>query len=325
MKPIEQLNSYRQEIDFSLQNIFGSRKPRNFFEPMAYPVLAGGKRLRPILLRLSHQIVGGNEKSALTAGLAIELLHTFTLVHDDIMDHDDTRRGNLTVHKKWDEATAILSGDGLVTLAYDTLLTIEHPQIIKIARIFTNGLLVLCEGQAQDKAFENMHSVPMDSYETMIHNKTAKLIEVACEIGAILGNAADAKIQHIKQYAFDLGMAFQIQDDLLDLIGNEKDLGKPIGSDLYQKKKTFLVIHFLEHASNDKKDLFQSIWNKAVITSEDVSEIRLLFKQTDTIKDTKRKVQNHLQSALDHLTCFEANQSKEILKYLTDKLLHRIS
>ncbi len=325
MKPIEQINTYRQEIDFALQKIFESRKPKNFFEPIAYPVLAGGKRLRPILLRLSHQIVGGNEKSALTAGLAIELLHTFTLVHDDIMDQDDTRRGNLTVHKKWDEATAILSGDGLVTLAYDTLLTIEHPQIIKIARIFTNGLLVLCEGQAQDKAFENMHSVPMASYETMIHHKTAKLIEVACETGAILANATDTQIHHIKQYAFDLGMAFQIQDDLLDLTGNEKDLGKPIGSDLYQKKKTFMVIHFLEHASNEQKNIFQFIWNKAAITSEDVSEIKLLFKQTGTITDTKQKVQNHLQSAVDHLTCFDDNQSKDILQYLTEKLLHRIS
>lgn len=321
----DRLKQYKMQIDQSLETIFKGREPDLLYKPMAYPVLAGGKRLRPILLMLSQQLVGESNKSALRAGLAIELLHTFTLVHDDMMDHDDTRRGNLTVHKKWDEATAILSGDGLVTLAYDTLLSVEHPDIIKAAKIFSDGLLILCEGQALDKAFESMDVVSMSAYEEMIQKKTAKLIEVSCEIGAILGNGSAEQIAHIKQYAFDLGMAFQIQDDLLDLTGNEKDLGKPVGSDLFEKKKTFLVIHFIEHTSGSTKKMFEAIWRKEELSQQDIGIIQKLFEDVGTLYQTKKKVQTHLQSAIDHLNFFVDCEAKMILGYLTEKLLDRIS
>lgn len=325
MNVSKKLVEYRNQIDQALQDLFFERKPALLYEPMAYPVLAGGKRLRPILVLLSQQLVGRNGNDTIQAGLAIELLHTFTLVHDDIMDHDDKRRGLPTVHKKWDEPTAILSGDGLVTLAYDTLLAIDHPSVVEAAKVFTEGLLILCEGQALDKAFETQNHVSMSEYEEMIQKKTAKLIEVSCEIGAILGNASREQVNHVKQYAYDLGMAFQIQDDLLDLIGNEKDLGKPVGSDLYEKKKTFLVIHFLEHATNLQKNFFESIWQKDTLLPEDIIVIESLFAETGTLDVTKIRIQKHLQSAIDQLNFFNECEAKEIFRFLTDKLMYRIS
>jgi len=224
----------KKKIDSEIQELLSDREPFSLYEPMRYILKGGGKRIRPLFVILACQSVGGDISDSLHAAVAVELLHTFTLVHDDIMDHDDLRRGKQTVHKKWDEPTAILAGDGLVTLAYHKLLQTKHPEIQKILQIFTEGLLILCEGQAMDKDFESQETVALSKYIDMIDKKTARLISVSCEIGAILGNAGPTHQEILRKFGASLGRAFQIQDDLLDILYEESVTGKPLGSDVIE-------------------------------------------------------------------------------------------
>jgi geranylgeranyl diphosphate synthase type II len=212
------IQTLRSRIDKELQLLFQDKEPLSLYRPMQYVMDSGGKRIRPLLLLLCGEAVGGSVESCLQASLAVELLHTFTLVHDDIMDHDDLRRGRETVHKKWDESTAILAGDGLVTMAYKTLLKTKHDRLQDVLNLFTDGLLVLCEGQALDKEYETVSKISLEDYNRMIYKKTAKLIEVSCEMGVVLGNGSSAERDILRQFGINLGLAFQIQDDLLDII-----------------------------------------------------------------------------------------------------------
>jgi len=292
---------------------------------MLYPIEAGGKRIRPLMLALSCQAVGGSLEDCLDAALAVELLHTFTLVHDDIMDHDELRRGRPTVHVKWNESTAILAGDGLVTLAFQCLSRTEHPKLQQILQIFTNGLLELCEGQALDKTFEGEDSVALDDYLEMIDKKTARLIEVSCRIGALIGNASDVEQRAIRQYAQNLGRAFQIQDDLLDLMSDESISGKPGGSDLMEKKKTILTILFEQMAAEDQKDLFNSLWNQSHVSKEDVQKIKSQFEQAGVISETQDRINRLLDDASSALNNLEPSDCRNHLNTLIIQLKDRVT
>ncbi len=291
---------------------------------MVYPLEAGGKRIRPVLVILACQAVGGEVKDCLDAALAVELLHTFTLVHDDIMDHDSIRRGRPTVHAKWDESTAILAGDGLVTMAYRVLLRTEHPELISVLQRFTDGLLALCEGQALDKAFEIRDGVSVEEYNGMIEKKTSKLFEVACEIGAILGDGNVEEREALRRFATCFGKAFQIQDDLLDILSEEEISGKPLGSDLIEKKKTYLTIHFLDSASSSKKARFRRLWGKNPIAREDILEIKALFKGVGTFQEARKDVEELLYEALRSLDPLPPGETKEDLRTLAVKIQERV-
>ena len=266
---------------------------------MAYPVEAGGKRIRPVLCMLSCEAVGGKAETALPAAGALELLHTFTLVHDDIMDHDDMRRGHPTVHKKWDEATAILAGDGLVTLAYHSLLQTRHDDLVSVLKLFTEGLLVLCEGQAMDKAFESMDHVSMEAYETMM--------------------------EHLRLFGRKLGRAFQIQDDLLDVISETSVTGKPMGSDLKAKKKTRLVIDFLNHAPADQIRAFRSFWEKPNLSNAEIEAIRDLFDSSGILNATRNNFFHLIEQALTHLSAIPESGARESLAAYAIKIRDRLS
>ncbi|MBN2029396.1 polyprenyl synthetase family protein [bacterium] len=320
-----QIELLRRRIDKELYLQFQAREPRMLYEPMVYLFEAGGKRIRPLLLILACQSVGGNLEECIHAALAIEILHTFTLVHDDIMDHDDVRRGRPTVHKKWDESTAILVGDGLVTIAYQVLLKTEHPHLKRIIQIFTDGLLVLCVGQALDKMFELQDTISMDAYEDMIEKKTTKLIEVACEIGAILGNGSEKEQLALKRYAHCLGKAFQIQDDLMDIFSEEKVSGKPMGSDLIEKKKTYPTIHFLNHSATSVKREFQTLWRKKDFGKKEILCIRELFIQESTYESTQQVIKELIAQALEHLSELKQGDARESLRRLTLMIRDRIS
>ena len=315
----------RTRIDTALMDLFIKKEPASLYKPMVHLLQAGGKRIRPLLVILSCESVGGKVDDCFNAALAVELLHTFTLVHDDIMDHDDLRRGIPTVHKKWDDPTAILAGDGLVTLAYQTLLGCEHPDLVYALRHFSDGLMLLCEGQAMDKAFETREAVSIDEYESMIELKTAKLIQVACMMGVILGDGTKTEQTNIGQFALNLGKAFQIQDDLLDIFSKEDVFGKPMGSDLIEKKKTYLTIHFLNNASIVQKRKFLELWQKKKIYTEDILAFKGLFEDGGTFQAAQDKVKAYIDGALRCLDVLKAGEARETLKVFSLKIRDRVS
>ncbi len=321
----EAIKKYIKEVDKIIENILLHRKPTSLYVPMYYLLEAGGKRIRPVLLMLSCSVVGGRIKDSLKAAAAIELLHTFTLVHDDIMDKDDLRRGMKTVHRKWDDSTAILAGDGLVTVAYQTLLKTKSDRIKDIMECFTDGLLVLCEGQALDKEFEKSDNVSLEQYEDMIGRKTAKLMEVSCLIGGMIGKARAGELDKLKQFSFSLGKAFQIQDDLLDVMSRQDIAGKPVGSDIIAKKKTYLTIHFQKNSNPQNRGKFNALWKKKKVVKSDIQEIRELFVSAGTISAAKTAIDALIRNALDNLAYFRSSDTRDQLENVVLKIKERNS
>ena len=319
----EKFIQLKQEIDDRMQEILSKPNPYTLYEPMRYILRAGGKRLRPILLLLSCEAVGGNPSKCIDAAVAVEMLHNFTLIHDDVMDQDDTRRGQETVHNKWDVNVAILSGDGLVALSYRYLMSCNHPRIAEIGRNFSDALLELCEGQALDKEFENRWDVTVDDYFTMIRKKTAVLIALCTQIGAIFGNGAPEQIENLHEYGLNMGMAFQIQDDLLDIVADEKTLGKDWGSDIVQRKKTFLLIHALEAGSPRDREEIHAVFEKKQITPEDVRRVQAIFERTGTLEAAQQLVRQHVRTAREKLSALPESDGKANLNAFLDVVSHR--
>jgi geranylgeranyl diphosphate synthase type II len=223
-----------------------SGKPENLYDPMNYMMNLGGKRVRPVLTMLGCEIYRGNIEHALPAALCVEIFHNFTLVHDDIMDKAPLRRGQQTVHKKWNEATAILSGDLMLVKAYEALLTSEKKLLTPLLETFNIAATKVCEGQQLDMDFENQESVKMDDYLEMIRLKTAVLLGASLEMGAICGGATEDQANKFYRFGELAGISFQIMDDYLDAFGTSDEVGKKLGGDILANKKTFLLIKALE-------------------------------------------------------------------------------
>ena len=209
-----------------------------FYDPVDYVIKGEGKRLRPVLVHLSGQAYDAQPDDLMKLGIAVELLHNFSLVHDDIMDNDSKRHGQPSVHYKWDIPTAILAGDGLFTLAQLSLVGLDS----YIFQRFNEVALEICEGQGMDKEFENDHSIDMDSYIQMIGKKTACFLGMCSELGAVLGGASEKEANSLYKFGYFLGLAFQIKDDYLEIFGNEESMGKSLGSDIDENKQTILAI-----------------------------------------------------------------------------------
>lgn len=269
-----------------------------FYDPIRYMLNLKGKRIRPLLVLLCAEACAGKKENALAAAAAVELLHNFTLVHDDIMDQDDFRRGQLTVHKKWDISTAILAGDGLMGLAFQKLL--ESPvgdRAVMTARM-VQTMIIICEGQALDKSFENQKLVSVEQYMDMIARKTAVLLELSCELGGLAAETDDKTIENLKKFGYHLGLGFQIQDDLLDIIAAENNLGKKIGSDLKMHKQTLLTIRLREKLRQpdfyDKdletfKKLLHDTGVQGEIETEYKSQFRLAFAALECLPVTSQR------------------------------------
>jgi geranylgeranyl pyrophosphate synthase len=255
--------------------------------------------------------------------VAIELLHNFTLVHDDIMDHDDLRRGHATVHTKWDESVAILAGDGLIGLAYRQLLKTPPQYLVPVCQLFTEGVVEVCEGQAFDKEFESRDDVSLPEYFRMIGKKTGRLITMATQIGAILGGGSDAEVEILRQYGQILGTAFQIQDDLLDIVESEDVIGKTFGSDVTSGKKTFLMIRALELAGAGERERITEILRAPVITHELLLEIQSLFKETRIFEQAIEEIRGAYRQANEILDGYPQPQATSDLRAFTDMLLNR--
>ncbi len=310
--------AYRRRVERYLRSLVRTPAPATLYDPARYVLDGGGKRVRSVLLLAACRGVGGSTSDALPASAAIEVLHNFTLVHDDIMDHAATRRGRPTVHRRWDENVAILAGDAMVALAYEALTRTPGLRVREAVRLFTEGLLVVCEGQAYDKEFEIRRKVSIREYLRMIDRKTGRLIAVAAELGGIIGGATATQRRALRMYGSLVGRAFQIQDDLLDIMADEAEFGKRIGGDLVEGKKTYLLLRALERARGaDRKQLLRVVNRKRVAFSE-ASTFRDIYRRTGVVDDARRRIDRDIRTAQRALTALPSSPDREMLVWFAD-------
>jgi geranylgeranyl diphosphate synthase type II len=328
----ERYSALKETIDIKLNSLIKKENPKTLYEPVRYILSGGGKRIRPMILILSCEASGGNAEDALNAAGAVEILHNFTLVHDDIMDNAGTRRGRETIHKKWDVNTAILAGDNLIGIAYEELLKTSSGRIAEIAGVFTNGITEVCEGQSYDKEFEKRNDVTSAEYLMMIGKKTAKLVETSARIGSIIGGADEEVTENLCRYAFNTGMAFQIQDDLLDITGNEEEFGKKIGGDIIEGKKTYLLLKALETVREPERrkhieSILESNGNNGTGSETDVmimiSEVKKIYEESGTIEFCRQEVERYTNEADSSLEKIKDSEAKEMLRWFSGMLLGR--
>ena len=306
-------------IDKAIENYLYEKEPSNLYEAVKYLPFAGGKRLRPLIACLACEAVGGNFVNALPLAVALELIHTFTLVHDDIMDKDEERRGMPAVHVKFGENTAILAGDTLFAKAFEVASAIKDAEIAK--KILRNLAIMakeICEGQQLDIEFEEMEYVEESQFLEMIEKKTARMFEQAAMGGAIVGRGKKEEIEALQKYGLNLGMAFQIWDDCLDVIG--KDIGKPVGSDIREGKKTLLYIYAYEKAENKE---WLKYYGKEDANDEEVQKIIKFFEEIGAIEYAKEKAREYSKKAIDALKILPESEAKKELIKLSEFAIER--
>jgi geranylgeranyl diphosphate synthase type II len=313
----------KSKVEKKLNELLKGKQPKSLYSPCHYIISSGGKRIRAILILLSAKAVGAKYSSAYNAAAAVEILHNFTLVHDDIMDNADKRRGKPTLHIKYDISTAILAGDNLIAIAYDNLLKDSPPNSKKILQTFTQGIIEVCEGQSFDKEFEVKKKVSIDEYLLMIQKKTAALAEMCCSIGAQIGGGSIKEINMLKKYGLNLGMAFQLQDDLLDIMGNEKEFGKKVGGDLIEGKRTYLFLKALEKAKGENKKALELVIKNKGIRKNQVKKYKSIYDDLGVIEDTADQVSMYTYKALRAIKNIDNQEAKEMLTWLANTLLKR--
>lgn len=254
------IKQLQQQVEKAIADINWVQEPTGLYQPIDYVLSLGGKRIRPVLTLLACKLFSDDEKQALSTALAVEVFHNFTLLHDDVMDRADTRRGKPTVHKKWNDNTAILSGDAMLIKAYQLLQQAPADKLPVLLDLFSKTAIEVCEGQQYDVDFENDLAVQLPQYIEMIRLKTAVLLAAALKMGAIIGGASQQDANALYDYGINLGLAFQLRDDYLDSFGDPAVFGKKIGGDICCNKKTFLMITALQTASEEqRKELLQWI------------------------------------------------------------------
>lgn len=290
-------------------------KPEGLYQPIAYTLEQGGKRLRPMLALMSAQTFGGDPAKALPAAIAIEIFHNFTLLHDDIIDEAPLRRGRETVYKKWNINTAILSGDTMFAIAYGQLCSSETAMLPALMKVFTKTAIEVCEGQQYDIDFETSGDVSIDAYLNMIRLKTAVLLAASLKIGAITANASEVDADRIYSFGENLGIAFQLQDDLLDAFGNEEVFGKKTGGDILTNKKTYLYLKALECAAADDRKMLAELYSRRDMEDgEKIGKVLQIFRRADIEKQTEELIMDYFNRAI--LLLAEINLSEEAKKPL---------
>ncbi len=295
---LDHIEQLRFEINERLQSFPLDSEPKYIYDPIKYIMDGRGKRLRPIIVNLVGTVYGASKEDLLNAGLAVELLHNFTLVHDDIMDQDSLRHGKATVHKKWDESTAILAGDGIYAIA-QILITKVKTNPLNAIHAFNKATLYVCEGQAYDKEFENNYGIVLDQYLTMIKKKTGWLIGFCAELGGILGNQPDSVINELQSYGLNLGIAFQIQDDILEIFSDSKSMGKSLGSDLIAGKQTILTVLARQNDAVSWKQKWEEIMNNDLLLA--IKKFRIYFEKNSILESAKNMTKKYTEAAQNNL------------------------
>ncbi|HPG32783.1 MAG TPA: polyprenyl synthetase family protein [Lentimicrobium sp.] len=322
MLSIEQL---QQKIARALEKLPIYGEPDGLYQPISYTLSQGGKRLRPLLTLISTQMFGGDPDKAVPAASAIEIFHNFTLLHDDIIDQAPLRRGRDTVYKKWNTNTAILSGDTMFAIAYGQLATTDAALLSNLMKVFTKTAIEVCEGQQYDIDFEEADNVNIDGYINMIRLKTAVLLAASLKIGAMVAGADDTDAENIYKFGENLGIAFQLQDDLLDAFGDEAIFGKKTGGDIVANKKTFLYLKALETSSTIEAEKLKALYCQRNENDElKIKQVLELFAKADVQKHTEQVIARYYKSAMDCLTRIKLDETaKQPLLKLTNDILKR--
>ena len=309
------------DINHEIAKLNWEREPKGLYAPIAYTMAAGGKRVRPQLAMIACGIFGGNEQEVAPAAMALEVFHNFTLLHDDVMDKAEVRRGRPTVHIQWNENTAILSGDQMMIEAYKLLAEVPADKLHKVLRLFNKMATEICEGQQYDVDFESQEHVTIEEYLKMIRLKTSVLLATALQIGSYLAGANEAQQEALYQFGINVGLAFQIQDDILDVWGDPKTFGKAVGGDISCNKKTYVYLTAQKLADDElTEELHQ--WYGSVLddNTEKIAAVKGIFEQLNVRAACEAVVQDYTQKALQILDTLPQNAATEQLRQLANKL-----
>jgi geranylgeranyl diphosphate synthase type II len=322
MHSIEQLQNI---INKAIAETKYTAKPAELYEPISYLMKLGGKRMRPVLVLVSTELFGGDVLKALDAAIGIELFHNFTLMHDDIMDKAPLRRGNPTVHVKWNESAAILSGDVMFVEAYKLMIRVDDLILRKVLDIFSDTASGVCQGQQADMNFEKRDHVSLEEYIEMIRLKTAVLLAGSMQIGALIGGADKEQADLLYEFGENLGLAFQLQDDILDVYGDPEKFGKQVGGDILADKKTFLLIKARELAREESASELDKWLNKPdVLPDNKVNAITSVYNSLGVRKLAEAEMENYVRKALNALDKITVeNSKKELLRGFAEQLLIR--
>lgn len=301
------------------------KEPKNLYQPIDYILQLGGKRLRPVLTLMTAEIFDADYKKALAAATAIEIFHNFSLVHDDIMDNAPLRRGNITVHEKWNTNTGILSGDAMLILAYQYFEHYKPTVFHALAKLFSKTALEVCEGQQYDVDFENRNDVTIPEYLKMIEYKTAVLIAAAMKMGAIVAETSSENADLIYDFGLNLGLAFQLQDDYLDAFGDSKIFGKQIGGDIIENKKTYLYLKAVEFSSAAEKEELKQLFSLLLEdNSNKIARVKAILNASGATAMTQTAIDFYTRKAFKILNKLEISENKkQILKEFGKNLMNR--
>lgn len=317
-----------EKLNHTLSTLRYGENPKELYEPIRYIMALGGKRIRPLLVLLGAKMFDDDVEKALLPAAAVEVFHNFTLMHDDIMDKAPLRRGQQTVHEKWDANTAILSGDVMLVRAYELLLNVEPEKLPLVLRLFSRTASEVCEGQQLDMTFERREQVSIPEYIHMITLKTAVLVGFSLELGAILQGAPQADAEHLKAFGDNVGIAFQLRDDLLDVYGDKAKFGKQVGGDILSDKKTFLMLTALEQANAQQRQTIISWRDKTdeSIAEEKVKAVTQVYDQLHIRQQTEQQIDLYFQKALHHLDAVQLpDERKSMVRNLALQLMERDS
>lgn len=322
---MEVLKKYNSELQQHLENAVAQKEPRQLYDPIKYILSLGGKRIRPALTLMVSDFFGTDFKKAMSAALAVELFHNFSLIHDDIMDNAPLRRGKRTVHEKWDVNTAILSGDAMLILAYRFFENYEPKMFHELAKLFSETALQVCEGQQLDMDFETRDDVSLVEYIQMIDHKTAVLLGAAMKMGAIVAEVSESDKDKIYQFGRNLGIAFQLQDDYLDVFGNPETFGKQVGGDIISNKKTFLYLMAVGEGTSAQAEELEHLFTiNPKDPADKIATVKEIFLSSGAAEATQAEIEkfSHLAySLLDEIDISE--DKKKLLRKFGKDLMER--
>lgn len=315
---LDKINTHVAELQFT-------RSPKELYEPVEYVLSLGGKRIRPVLMLMGYNLFKEDVTRIYGPATGIEVYHNYTLLHDDLMDRADMRRGKATVHKVWNDNTAILSGDAMLVLAYQYMADCPPVHLKEVMDIFSLTALEICEGQQMDMDFERRSDVKEEEYIEMIRLKTAVLLAAALKIGAVLANASAEDTERLYEFGVQIGVAFQLQDDLLDVYGDPAVFGKKIGGDILCNKKTYMLIKALEQADDEQAaELKRWIAAEAFDPEKKIEAVTALYNQMGIRAVCENKMREYYTRAMESLDAVSvAVEKKKELKALMKHLMYR--
>lgn len=315
---LEKINSYLEQLPYD-------RKPASLYEPIKYVLSMGGKRIRPTLMLLSYNLFKDDPEKILSSACALETYHNYTLLHDDLMDKAPLRRGHQTVHEKWNANVAILSGDSMLVLAYQRMLQCPEDKLKPVMDLFTETALEIGEGQQYDMEFETRTDVKEDEYIEMIRLKTSVLLACAMKIGAILADAPEKDADNLYKFGEQIGLAFQLQDDYLDVYGNSAVFGKAIGGDILSNKKTYMLINAFNKADEKQRaELLKWITAKDFDPKEKIAAVTKLYNEIGIDKLAEQKINYYFAQSRKYLDAVDVpEERKKELEAYTGKMMHR--